>query len=60
MRARKTIEKCVPHKHDRIFNKNYNLEDINYLILEVLLDIRDIVKKIPSNKPLKPTSRKAA
>jgi len=40
MRARKTIEKHEPLARSTIYKENYNIEDINHLILEVLLDIR--------------------
>lgn len=46
LRSRKSIEKDIPALHDRV----YGIRTILRLVLEVLLDIRDITKKIPFNK----------
>ena len=50
MRTRKTIEKHVPEGKDRRYGENYNVEDINRLILEVLLDIRELLANKEFNK----------
>ncbi len=50
MRARKTIEAQIPMRTDRLYRKNYNSEDMLYLVVELLLDIRELLQKIPSNK----------